>query len=609
MFFKNLFANRWTKIIIAVALCILIAAISSVATYFFILRNDKAEPAIFSEMVESLKQQAHNAMTLVSEEAIIAVGEKLKEILASEYAPLLTNDTFNSGAFLVEILDYPLQDGSTVRRIKYIMKSNEDSERYEESRFFLQYIGETEFFNNIEYSPSNEEDFQVFENKDGVFAFSLISKPNYTGSDSNKELIKYSSDIYVLHENEFSVEKYVAIPLQTFAGNKLRLLQQGGTIKGVISDNRDLYAECFFVSDKLSFEIPKGDFESEPVDYDVPALLLGLSDSKGNLRTLYIHQEDRKIYSDEYSGQIIFPRQNKLFSLKNYVLDEEIIDEESGFEISNYRSGKLDFQKLLCSPLGTDLTADFDKIFNPKTKWGYYGVTDIPLYVGADYICYIQNEYYSGGGTYSRSADNIRFDKLDNLSKFTADYGDDGMDEFTLISNFKETTLADLIYGVKVKELYQSDIRTYGGNLNPYVDLKQLSIKRNLGKWSLMLPVMDEYYHPGNGSNGNTITTFVAYSNSVPTFLATNSEAMETIGVWSYWNAKDRIKFPESKAFLAQYDYDIGIGNREAGNNFIESTDIKIPILIDEYIVSINFTNNDTKKAWEDELKRLGAKQ
>ena len=202
------------------------------------------------------------------------------------------------------------------------------------------------------------------------------------------------------------------------------------------------------------------------------------------------------------------------------------------------------------------------------------------------------------------SPTHIRFDKIDNLKDFIFD--DTSYDFFGgLVPNFKETTLADLIYGENAKYLYQSNISTYGGNLQPYVDFKDLAIKRNVGKWSLMIPVMDEYYHPGNGSAGNWVTSFAAYSNDVPAFL-TSKEETAGMGNWDTWDAKDIFKFPGSDAILIQSDSFIRI-RRGLYNFNVENDeyDISVPVNLDEYIVSINFASKDAQNTWSNELNNI----
>jgi len=600
--------SKWLKSAVILLLVLLIAGISSASTYLFLHENNEAEegePSAFSEMVAGLKLQAHDVIfappSPERNEAINDIGKKLKEILTSEYAELVTNDTFHSDEFTVTISAYPLQNDRVIRRIEFSIKNDENDIPHEERRFFLQHIGDTTYFTDIDYAFS-EKDFQVFETKEGIFAFLLsCNEYDYTTYSSPQTLKpNYSATVYLPRENAFSVEKNIEIPLTIDTGSYIKLIQQNETIKSIVcSDSNDERPEgepeCIFNSSALSFESPDGNVISEPIDFDFPGLLLGLSDPKGNLRTLFIRKEKNKIRCNEYLGEIIFPRQKTLFSLKSYLLNEFMEEKTDGGEM--HQTGALDIKKLLCAPLGTDQTADFKKIFYPKPEYGYYDFTDIPLYVGAEYVCYLQERSHSGGGTYHSGTSDIRFDKLDNLSKFTSKYE---YDYDILTPNFKERTLADLIYGSKARDLYQSDFRTYGGWTNPYIDFRQLSIKRNLGKWSLMLPVMEDYHHPGNGSHGNWADKFAVYHNDVPDFLIADNDVMESNRSGGDWDANDLFRFPGTEIALYQYDYFIGIGSPENDGSFL-----KIPAKIDEYIVAIHFADDTDQKVWMDELNKL----
>lgn len=558
----------------------------------------KQEPAEFSKMVADLKQQAHNASLIPAypeiREAVEAVGESLKNILTSEYSEFISNETFNSEEFSVLISTHTLKNGEVIKKISYSLND------ILENKFFLQYIGGNSFFSSTFNKNFDDKDFYVFKNKEGVFAISIRNYYDFETFASPEKIKDYNADVYYLDGGGFSVQSYVEIPFSVGYDEDIRMVQQGEIIKAVVynEDNNLTGAvpECLFNGKKIIFEVPEINFTSEPVDYELPGLLLGMSDTKGNLRTLYIRKEDGRILCDEYANQIIFPRKNKLYSLKNYVLNEDLEGYSDYGE--QYRVGSINFKKILSGPLGADLTADFQKIFFPKPEYSFYDLIDIPLYVGEDYVCYIQKGFFTGGGTFHVSNADIRFDKLDNLSKFKAEYE---YDCDVLTPKFKETTLSDFIYGAKTKEFYQEEIRIYGGILNPYFDFKQLSIKRNLGRWSLMLPVMEDYYHPGNGSNGKVINTFAVFSNNVPSNLASNREAMDVIHERN-WYAKDMLRIPESNAVLYQYDYYIGLENQIEGSEVVIDKNFKIPVGIDEYIVSINFADEATQEVWLDEL-------
>lgn len=68
---------------------------------------------------------------------------------------------------------------------------------------------------------------------------------------------------------------------------------------------------------------------------------------------------------------------------------------------------------------------------------------------------------------------------------------------------------------------------------------------------------------------------------------------------WSKWDAKDLFQFPGSEATLVQYDYFIEV---HCGDNISVDYVLAIPVNFDEYIVSINFADNDTQNAWISEL-------
>lgn len=600
--------SKWINIILGV---LLVTSISTALIYNRELKNIKFEneklvadknheesilheEAAFMETVEALKLQAKaiNAISsgVEQSDAIRDLEEMLKSIFSSEYVDQLTNDTFTSDDFGLAFTDYPLQNGM-IRSIQYILKDNKDGIIRSEKRFFLQYIGETTFFSDVQsiYTDYdlNDDQFQVFEQGDSCFAFFVSSGFEYNTFSSSKMIKDYYVTIYTLGEQEFIVKQNVDIPLKIALGGNFELVQEEDMIKGIITDNLS-GLECIFNSLELTFELPDTSLESKSVDYEIPGLLLGLSNPNGDIRTLFIRKEGDKIRTDSYNGQIIIAKQNKLFTIKPYVFYEDFY--ESG---SAYRTGNVDIKKLLFMPLGADISKDYSINSEYNEGWEFYQIKDIPLFIGEDYICYIQYSYYSGGGSYKESVSNIRFDKLNNL----ADFKFDGW----ITPNFDETNLADLIYGEKAEELYKKNVSTYGGTLQPYVDFSELAIKRNLGKWSIMLPIIEEYYHPGNGSYSKNITDFAAYDNDVPNLLAANGEMIE-LGGWDNWEAKDLFRLPGSQVDLVQNDYSIGIRCSEES---LSDFDLSIPVNLDEYIVSICFADNHKQSDWIRELSNI----
>lgn len=601
--------SKYKRIIIVLFVIVVTAIASSFITYSFTQNKEtnaapisiwfentadadrSTEIEAFNEEISYLKQEAKRINHIEQEdrwEIINDIGESLKSLL-TDYPDLLTNAAFNSEELSVMITEYPLKENQVLRKLDYTLTYNdlENGFPVKEKRFFLQFSGAQEFFSEIEYVSLNTENFFVFENKDGCFAFSLYADAYHTIYNINDSIKQYKADLFMPDSNTFLTERYIDIPLKLTQSDHLSLVQEGDLIKTTVSNN-EFFITCEFDHDTSSFVRSEKAIQKASIDYDMPKLFLGLSDSQGKLRTLLIYKEEDEIKVDEYRDQIIILRDNKPFTLKHYVLEKELYesDSETGEE---WTTGSLNIKKLLCAPTDLDfskLEDDFNKLFDVEETWTFYDSLDIPFYIGENYICYLQSSFHSGGGTFRIAPDYIRFDKLDNLSDFTYDGQSQGYGG--MVPDFKEQTLSEVIYGNKAKRLYQSDISSYGYKTNPYVDFTQLSLKRNLGKWSLMLPVMEEYYHPGNGSYSNWIKTFAAYSNDVPDFLKTEEEIIE-LGGWNNWYAKDFFKFPNSNAALFQYDYYIGIRDQESdlGSN---DYDIYIPVEIDESIVSINFS-------------------
>ena len=612
----NILSSQWKKIVAAVILLAAVAFVSSAITYRLAVKpaaevaaeindenteevlEDETEntgDAEFLEAAESLREQAR-AVAGIEEwqgktAAVNNIGEKLKELIISDYSGLISNDTFNSDEFSVSITDYPLEDGrSALRKIEYAVTAG-----YNMRGSFLQYCGESVFFSDVEdvWSYYKEQDFQVLENADGWFAFALSG--GYIGPSFNsaETMTEYRGTVYTVRDNKIIAEP-VEIPVRVPESADLQLIVDGNDIKAGFSVYNS--PECLFNSREMVFEAPKMKAEGVLVDYDFPGLLLGLSDSEGSIRTLFIRREDGRIKVNEYLDRVIFSKKNELSSLEHYVFEEDFYEDD-------YRVGSLNIKKLVCVPLGADSGEVFSITSEDVQEWEFNSHDDVPLYVGEDYICYIQNSYHSGGGSFHLSYSGIRFDKLDNLSNYDY-FSGEGWLQSEWRPDFKEINLAELLYGEKAENFYQPDVFTYSGKQNSYIDFRQLSLKRNVGKWSVMLPVKEDYFHPGNGSQTSWIKTFAVYSNDVPEYLLSKEEVIE-LGGWNNWNAKDLFAFPGSDAALFQFDYFIGIGDRDFNSYDPEEYDLTIPVDIDEYIVSISFADAEKQEAWTEELKSL----
>lgn len=550
-----------------------------------------ANNSAFTLAVNALQEQARVANQMDRDDewinAIEEIGKGIQQLLLSEDGSLLTNDTFGSDGFSVTLQEYPLTN-SKVRIICYTLGANVSDHGTTQRHAFLEYTGEQTYFSEILYLENretlSEEEFQVFDIKGQGYVFWNRYNFGYTTFDSPARLKDYVISLFIPGDDEFEMIYNVDIPVKAMDGWDLQLIQQDDTVKVVYGDEM-ITPECIFNSEERIFELAEVHMQGESVDYEMPGLLLGLSDTDGNLRTLFIRKEDDTLHADEYRGEIIISQDKELFSVKQYQRYEDFYEDE--FDNNEaFLTGNIDVQKLIYGPFGMDPAGEFDGVTEADT-WSYNRIHDIPLYIGDTYICYIQSTYESGGGTYQASASDIYFEKLEQLSEGSPEPGVPLMPE--------RSALADLVYGSRADVLYKNLPLVQELRLYPYVDIRQLALKRSVGAWMLMLPVMNDYMHPGNGSNSRSITSFAAYDNNVPADLNSedSSSEMDSGGFgWDAWRAKDYFRLPQTAVNVIQYENYIGIRQSASGEEF----DLTIPVNVDEYIVSIHFIDEDMQQ-------------
>jgi len=551
-----------------------------------------ASPSPEDSQVEKIKRLASDALAAdytTRQTDFGEIADGLKDLLTANQ---LDSSTFTDAAFSVTVENYPLKKiNGTVQKITFVLGDETDS--------FLRYNGDTSFFSDYFYAPDNPNVFRVIEADDACYAVSAF--PDGTGSETYGLAPQYSNwQTTVLRADGGAfTQVYKDYPSVKVAdGYTLDFVKQDGKIEAVVNGRDGVLSatgtdgqyDTGYFFDGTNFVFGKNSWTGYS-NSDMPGLLLGLSDTAGNLRTLFIHKDGGSLIAENYPGKIIFNRGGELDELSQYTYHD-------GNEQS-YPFGQVDVKKLLCGALGSDAVKNFVPDYTPSDDDNYfpfYSTTDIPLCVGNDYICYIQQSWYSYGGSMNFYPVNIRFDKLDDLSNFSWNGSE-------LVPNFDSATLADFIFGGTAKALLPADAdgqRTYAGTPNPYVDFSQLTIKRNVGKWSLMLPVMTDYYHPGNGSSANYILSFAAFNDDVPGDIVSHAGDMAVPTSWDYSYAKDVVAFPGGETFLAQRDYQIDVCGVSD-----DTPALTVPVNLDEYIVSISFAADAAQEQeWQNELNR-----
>ncbi|MCL2049401.1 MAG: hypothetical protein FWG87_11825 [Defluviitaleaceae bacterium] len=503
-----------------------------------------------------------------------------------------------------------------------------------------------ELFYSTPIDPKPNEEVYIFENEDGTFVFYV--SPNYERANphTNWRVRDYSYHLLMPPEDDFQTGLYgKIIPMLVEQSNELILVQEDGVIKGVLQNDPDTTI-CIFNTADLAFERPRQAVESEPTDHEIPALLLGLCDSEGNMRTLFIRKEGDVVLAGQIDDKIVFPYKNELHSVGYYIAAQQqhhsdvlprLADDGSYLEWSDDEESYLAWstaewsyslwsntaiKKLWLSPLKPftannedtlehnedefdiiesyeEFTAKMDSILKePEGTFGFYELSERPLFIGEDYISYVRYQFETWGGSWHTSNTDTHFAPLERINDFTA------YDETPSIFSEQwqprtEPTLAEFIFGDIAKALYRERQLPYGAAPNPLVDFRDLVIARNINKWSIMLPIFGESSHPGNGSYSRGIRSFAVFDDNVPDDIVKESTAT-VFGDWRHWwGAKAIVKFPDSELVLAQYDYHIEI---TPDTYSFDPAILKIPTAIDEYIVSINFATEDEQEIWTDIL-------
>ena len=525
--------------------------------------------------VEEIKQLVLNTINI----SVDSIGMKLQKFLQTAGADDFTEETFDTPYLSVKVIDAVQVKSGEVQRILCELYGNSKGSY---KMTFLRYIGTDGSFAFSEaYKLSwnyNESLYFAAEITDGIFIFDVRL------GASDKDYFKVNSGVYSVKNNKIEKIGDSSIPLMVAReGCKYEISENQGTISfQVIGDDyydyggdgdwQTVVAESIFDTTSLKFlsqTFKEVSHEIEENPNIENGLLLGLSDKEGNLRTLWIRPDDGKIVCSNINDEIIFLRNNKLYSLKNHKFDrgEEVI-------VSDNYSYFFYYNKLLCAPLGQDMTGVFNEfvnnaISNECTNKSY----QIPLYIGDEYIYYVDNTK-NIRPSFESSFDSLCFDKIDNLNK---------------MQNSEKVSLMNMVYS-------KDEISWLKNEFD--FDFNQLGIKRNEGKWYLTTPVM-KYREERQSLNMLWVEDYIHISPNVPADLIKDSyDGFNELIDYRLGHSRDYFGYPDKFNNVHLYDYSLCIFDNAA-----MECKLAAPIKPDEHIVSINFASGKTISEWETALR------
>lgn len=573
----------------------IVCAISIIFT-FTILLNPKKESdsqTNDAQKAPSIDINIHSEATfpqlmynlLLPEKAIKPEDKAVQDAVRQMLTYTEESEAFEVNNFSVTTRNFLLHDNSFVRLVEYHGK---DQNSQFEVHYFLQYVdvNKDTLFSDINTAFINEDiRAHVYETTHGIFAF--VENNHYTTTDilTGLKYTMHSLSNYKITKKTIISEENAA-PVRTSYSHPAALKVENDTIYAYTPD---LPNEAVFKFNpvRLRFELDTTLWDQADINYELPGVLIGLTNLNGDIRTLYIYKKDGRIQVDEIKDKILFERDNHLFLLEYYRYFEATYNHQRYVADS-----QLEIDKLRTRSVNDDsdfkINIEFDEPSEPYLS--VRSAKEIPFFVGEDYISYLRVESATGGGLMSYGEGSMHYNTFKQLEQFTYLNG-------TLSPQFKEKTLADIMYGTKAKSLYESSLSSIPKNEKDYLDFYQLFIKRNLGNWSAVLPIMEKSTHPSDGNIGINVKRVLPFENNLPDKIAPSDTDFEIPSAWGFTPIKDILKIPGTNIMIAQYDFYFGVGLIPDLLTDVKY-DVKIPIESSEFIVSIDYLTKNSKDDW-----------
>lgn len=590
---KTIILNKVKKNYLVIITICAVAILSSFSTYYLMSKNEKKTtsiPVIDTSVDDKKFITSLMPETKTFEDKSIAIKEKLSKQVS--YTKGI--NTFEMNDIRVTTQDFLLPNKDFIRLISYL----DNSDNYSIQYYFLQYVGDTTYFNNaVAVNAKNYIYLHVFELDDTVYAF--LQASDYTNTEwlTDVEYRQYFVSLFTLGNNAF-IETKDIFPYKVPAHDVLQFSLEDNKITAGLTQTKN---ESKFVFDPqtLTFTPMLGIQEQKPIQYDLPGVLVGLSNSQGQLRTLYLYKKDDKIQVEEILDKIIFERNHTLHTLQYY----NYLDEKYLKDFPDRLESKTDISKLYSRAID-DSTPYHLEIINQDTiinrSFPIRSSKELPLFIGEDYISYIRTEVGRSGGTLNGGKQLVHFNTLEQLEQVNFTNGH-------MTPLFDEKSLVDILFKDQASTLYQDNLTRQGERSGLFLDFDQLVIKRNVGIWSIMAPIYKQTVHPGNGSNSIGFERFATFSNTIPESIVSSSTNYNIQQEWRYWDARDIFQIPTSPALFIQHDTFIGVNvpNEEMAWEHNDIFDLKVACGVDEFIVSIDYLNEQSKDDWSKIIQSL----
>ena len=329
-----------------------------------------------------------------------------------------------------------------------------------------------------------------------------------------------------------------------------------------------------------------------PEDYSAYGLLLGLSDDRGNVRTLWVRPAGGRLRIGEISNAVVFPYGEGFSWLKNVRHTYEKANVEDEESVSSFF-----LSKLLLAPLGEDPFPLIEDLTGDDPEWGRSSESEDRLYyVGEQYICYGNRYYYDSGVKFYYGSENVRLVPLEAVNRMILNdpFPEEGIDGYPQLERLK---LYDLIDNGALSTLGIWSKFNFGYGGNEYLSLNDLALIHKFGRWNLSAPVFSFTHSPRSGSTTVNLVKFLPLGEELPeslTGVENLPDGVEVYMLQENFQANDAVAPPDLKSVIAIGDEGIIVCDSNLNKLLSVSSSPG------ERIVSIRWAGANDLPQWEE---------
>ncbi len=226
----------------------------------------------------------------------------------------------------------------------------------------------------------------------------------------------------------------------------------------------------------------------------------------------------------------------------------------------------------------------------------YMSKTDWLLFVGNKYACLLSYNHETGGGTMQFSNNEIGLCNIPDLANYKS------TDKTTRLTDLLDSNARQKLKGYEKQ--YNKTLEEDDLTLNQQsVDINNLALFRSNGRWQLKIPLYNDYYHQGNGSEFHTLKDYIDTDIPVPTTL-TGYDSLcidwKTIKQ-KYPTATDAVSSPKKDLLAVLTPTELLLFKHPT--NSLNKPDLTIPVSNHEKIILNQWATGNYISKWTTSIK------